>query len=62
MPKSQKSQSPPADSLGLQCLKCGHRRLRVIYTRAGTHGKIMRRRQCRRCTTRVTTCEQIVGG
>ena len=62
MAKAQTSQSPPTDSLGLLCLKCGHRRFRVVYTRAGTHGKIMRRRQCRRCATRVTTCEQVVGG
>jgi transcriptional regulator NrdR family protein len=62
MAKAQKSQSPPADSLGLRCRKCGHNKFHVVYTRAGMHGKITRRRECRRCTARVTTCEKVVGG
>jgi transcriptional regulator NrdR family protein len=50
-----------ASIVGLRCLKCGERRFRVIYTRGTPDGKIVRRRQCRGCGTRVTTREQMIG-
>jgi transcriptional regulator NrdR family protein len=57
-------QSPkdPITHSGLRCRNCGHNRFRVIYTRAVRGGRIMRRRACRRCDTRITTWERMVGG
>ncbi|TWU12084.1 transcriptional regulator NrdR [Symmachiella macrocystis] len=46
---------------GLQCSACGHRRLRVVYTRAAKGGKLVRRRECRECGERISTWEQVVG-
>ncbi|QDU44326.1 transcriptional regulator NrdR [Symmachiella dynata] len=46
---------------GLQCGACGHRRLRVIYTRAAKGGKLVRRRECRKCGERITTWECVIG-
>jgi transcriptional regulator NrdR family protein len=45
---------------GLRCVKCGHGRFKVIYTRARVFA-IVRRRQCRNCAARVTTWEKVVG-
>jgi transcriptional regulator NrdR family protein len=52
---------PPRQS-GLHCWKCGAHRFRVIYTRAAAGGKIIRRRACRACGTRITTWERVIGG
>ncbi|TWU03051.1 transcriptional regulator NrdR [Symmachiella macrocystis] len=46
---------------GLQCGACGHRRLRVIYTRAAKGERLVRRRECRNCGERVTTWERVAG-
>ena len=43
---------------GLECPRCGCRHLRVLYTRAATGGRILRRRECRHCGRRMTTYEQ----
>jgi hypothetical protein len=50
-----------SDPLGLRCWKCGHARLRVVYTRAAAGGKVVRRRACRQCGARLTTWERPVG-
>ena len=47
---------------GLECRECGSRRFRVVYTRPALGGKIVRRRECRCCATRVTTWECAIGG
>ncbi|WP_390816927.1 NrdR family transcriptional regulator [Symmachiella macrocystis] len=46
---------------GLQCRACGHQRFRVINTRAAKGGKLLRRRDCRKCGERITTWELAVG-
>jgi transcriptional regulator NrdR family protein len=46
---------------GLECKSCGCRHFRVLYTRAGSNGKLIRRRECRHCGRRMTTWEQHVG-
>jgi transcriptional regulator NrdR family protein len=58
------SERPPdsADHVGLRCRRCGHRKFRVLYTRPGRAGMIMRRRACRHCGERLTTWERPVGG
>lgn len=45
---------------GITCPHCGFPRLRVVRTRK-RHGRIGRRRECRRCGRRVSTTECIVG-
>ena len=50
------------DIIGLQCRKCGHRQFKVIYTRAAFGSKVVRRRECRKCGTRITTAERLLGG
>lgn len=50
------------DDRGLRCRKCGNQHFRVVYTRAAWGGKIIRRRECRRCGERVTTWERPIGG
>ncbi len=45
---------------GLVCRSCGHHRFQVIYTRP-SDGKIVRRRACRSCGTRITTWERGIG-
>lgn len=55
----------PKDSVsdaGLRCFKCGCRRFLVVYTRAAPGGKILRRRACPVCGTRITTWEKMIGG
>jgi transcriptional regulator NrdR family protein len=47
-------------SRGLCCWRCGNNRFRVIYTRARA-GALVRRRECRQCSTRMTTWERMVG-
>lgn len=46
---------------GLRCWKCNSRQFRVIYTRPSPRGGIMRRRACRRCGTKITTRERVIG-
>ncbi len=46
---------------GLRCRKCGCGHFRVVYTRRAAGGRIVRRRECRHCGTRLTTWERIVG-
>jgi transcriptional regulator NrdR family protein len=43
---------------GLECPKCGCEHFRVLYTRAATGGRLLRRRECRYCGRRITTYEQ----
>jgi transcriptional regulator NrdR family protein len=60
----QPSQKPgtPRDHVGLRCRRCGHDELRVVYTRRRPGGTVDRRRECKRCGTRITTREREVGG
>jgi DNA-directed RNA polymerase subunit RPC12/RpoP len=46
---------------GLRCVKCGHRRFRVIYTRARPGEIVVRRRECLNCGVRITTWERAIG-
>ena len=46
---------------GLTCGACGHARLKVVYTRPAPGGRIVRRRECKRCEKRVTTWERMIG-
>ena len=46
---------------GLRCRHCGCNRFRVVYTRRAWGGKLVRRRECRQCRQRVSTCERIIG-
>lgn len=46
---------------GLECQRCGCRHFRVVYTRPGAGGRIVRRRECRYCGRRVTTIERVHG-
>ena len=42
---------------GLVCPDCGCRHFNVVYTRPRPKGMIVRRRECRYCGRRITTCE-----
>ena len=42
---------------GLVCRVCGGQSFRVIYTRRADGGRLMRRRECKRCGRRFTTWE-----
>jgi len=46
---------------GLVCEGCGNGRLKVVYTRHAPGGRIVRRRECRKCGKRVTTWERMIG-
>lgn len=46
---------------GLRCWKCGGIQLSVIYTRRARGSKLVRRRECLDCQTRITTWEQAIG-
>jgi len=50
------------DHVGLHCRRCGHQQLKVVYTRRRPGGKVDRRRECRKCGTRISTREREVGG
>ena len=50
------------DQRGLECRHCGCQHFRVIYTRRGWGGKLIRRRECRHCGKRMTTWERPIGG
>jgi len=43
---------------GLECRHCGCKHFRVIYTRRARSGTLLRRRECRHCSKRMTTIEQ----
>jgi transcriptional regulator NrdR family protein len=57
----QESSKQPSHA-GLRCWNCGGQQFREIYTRAAAAGKIVRRRACRGCGTRITTWERMIGG
>jgi len=44
---------------GIECPKCGCRHFHVVYTRRGP-ARVLRRRECRNCGRRITTCERAV--
>jgi transcriptional regulator NrdR family protein len=46
---------------GICCRKCGCKQFHVVYTRRGTGERIIRRRECRHCGTRLTTWERVAG-
>lgn len=54
--------SAPEDGVGIECRECGCRHFFVIYTRAVSERRIMRRRECRHCGWRITTYERVAGG
>ena len=45
---------------GITCRTCGCRHFEVIYTRPRLGGRIIRRRECRHCGRRITTCERVM--
>lgn len=49
------------DDWGLRCRHCGCGHFYVIYTRRAWGGKLVRRRECRHCGHRITTCERVIG-
>lgn len=49
------------DTLGLVCRHCGCRHFRVVYVRPQAGGRIIRRRECRHCQSRLTTVEMTLG-
>ena len=51
--------SPESLEKGLVCGRCNCRHVRVIYTRPGAAGEVIRRRECRHCGFRVTTVETV---
>ena len=56
------NESKNTEERGLKCRECGCQHFRVIYTRAAWGGKLVRRRECRHCGTRMTTWERMIGG
>ncbi len=61
VPQANQKDRKAADQKGLVCHHCGCRHFRVIYTRRGTGGKLVRRRECRYCGRRMTTWEKWIG-
>ena len=57
----RKSWSPGEDQRGLESRYCSCRDFRVIYTRRGWGGKLIRRRECRHCGKRMTGWERAIG-
>lgn len=53
--------SKDGDVRGIRCPTCGCGHFRVVYTRGGWGGRVMRRRQCRHCGRRICTTERITG-
>ncbi len=56
--RAEPRDDPSADDHGLHCRTCHCRHLFVVYTRARPGGRIVRRRECRHCGTRLTTVER----
>ena len=52
---------PDEEQRGLECRGCGCKHFRVIYTRPYRGGRLVRRRECRHCGRRMTTCERAIG-
>jgi transcriptional regulator NrdR family protein len=50
--------SKPA-ARGIECPTCACRHFRIVYTRRGHGGQLVRRRECRHCGRRVTTIEKL---
>jgi len=61
MGEARRQKTSLADQIGVECRRCGCKHLLVVYTRPRSGGKIMRRRQCRHCGTRMTTYEVLPG-
>ena len=59
--EGQGGQPPHNATRGLVCGTCGHPRLKVVYTRRAPGGRIVRRRECKRCGQRMTTWEHRIG-
>jgi hypothetical protein len=59
--KATRPEKNPEGDLGLACRHCGCKHFRVIYIRPTRGGRIMRRRECRNCGKRMTTCERAIG-
>ena len=60
-PKATTSSPSSEDTRGIECRYCGCKHFRVIYTRRGWGGKLIRRRECRHCGKRMTTWEKPIG-
>ena len=58
--EGQGAEAHQPQARGLRCRKCGGGKFWVIYTRA-REDKLVRRRECRNCKTRVTTWETAIG-
>jgi transcriptional regulator NrdR family protein len=58
---SSKASVVQSELIGLNCRKCGHKRLKVIYTRSRPNGVKLRRRECAKCQDRITTWERMIG-
>jgi len=54
-------EKPNEEPRGLRCQKCHGNQFRVVYTRAAWGGKLVRRRECRKCGERLTTWEREIG-
>jgi transcriptional regulator NrdR family protein len=61
MSDAQANKQEPEEQRGLVCPPCGCWHSRVVYTRASLGGRILRRRECRRCGKRVMTTERLTG-
>lgn len=46
---------------GILCPSCGHAKHKTIYTRPRDGGRVIRRRECRRCGQRFVTTERVTG-
>jgi transcriptional regulator NrdR family protein len=53
----RKTWDPAQDKRGIECRACGCRHFWVVYTRRGSGGRLIRRRECRHCGKRMTTWE-----
>lgn len=62
MAESGKGDNGSDEQRGLRCRRCGGQQFRVIDTRAALDGKVIRRRECRICGSRMTTWERAIGG
>ncbi len=60
-PKTACPEPNRRDARGLECRHCGCRHFRVVYTRPTWGDRIMRRRECRHCSKRMTTWEKAGG-
>lgn len=56
----QNTTAPSVRRVGIECSRCGCGHFEVVYTRAASGGRIIRRRECRHCGRRVTTQECVI--